>query len=93
MSKLKWKTSGGGKYARVTIGAFDLRCNVWYAEGKKTWMATAFFPGIKAMRIGTLCSSMAACKEEAFKVAREMLEDYYVAVKAEMANFDMGEEI
>jgi len=54
-------------------------------------MATVMFPDTKTMRIGELCSSMAACKEEVFKVAREMLEDHYVAVKVEMANFGMGE--
>jgi len=89
MSAVKWETSGGGRYARVTIGALDLRCSVWHEKGEKCWMATVFFPGTKAMRIGELCSSMAACKEEVFKVAREVLEDHYVAVKAEMANFEM----
>jgi len=91
MRKLKWEYSGCRKYAKVIIGALDLRCSVWHEKGKKSWMATAMFQGNKAMRIGELCSSLAACKEEALKVAREMLEDHYVAVKVEMANFDMGE--
>jgi len=93
MIELKWKEWGGGNYAKMVVGALDLRCGIWYTKGKKKWMATAMFPGTKGMRTGALCSSMAKCKEEALRVAREMLEDHYVAVKAEMANFDMGEEV
>lgn len=89
MNVFNWKSWDDGMSCRVTIGALELRCNVWWENGKKSWMATAMFPGTKGLRVGALCSSMAACKEEALKVAREMLEDHYVAVKAEMANFEM----
>lgn len=89
MSVVNWKSCDDGTNYRVTIGALDLRCNVWWEKGKKSWIATAMFPCTKGMRVGALCSSMAACKKEALKVAREMLEDHYVAVKAEMANFGM----
>ncbi len=81
MNRIRWELSGCLKYAKVMIGALDLRRNVWYEYGKKSWMATAMFLGNNAMRIGELCSSLAACKEEALKVAREILEDHYVAVK------------
>ncbi len=94
MKKIKWEHSGCHKYAKVTIGALDLRCSVWYDEGKKKcWMATVLFPGTNAMRIGELCSSLAECKKEVLKIAREVLEDHYVAVLAEMANFAMEEEV
>ncbi len=92
MKKIKWEMSRSGKYAKVKIGAIDLHCSIWWEKGKTSWMATAMFPGTKGMRIGALCSSMAAAKEEAVRVARDMLEDHYVAVLAEMANFVMGEE-
>ncbi len=93
MKRIKWEYSGCRKYVKVKIGCMDLHCSVWYEYGKKSWMATAMFPGTKEMRIGALCPSLAKCKEEALKVAREMLEDHYVAVLAEMANFVMGEEV
>jgi len=89
MTKVRWKYSGCRKYVRVTIGSMDLHCSIWWEKGKKCWMATAMFPATKGMRIGELCPSLAECKEEALRVAREMLEDHYVAVKAEMANFGM----
>lgn len=89
MNNIKWEHSECRKYANVTIGALNLHCSIWWTKGKKSWMATAMFPGTKGMRIGALCSSMAAAKKEALKVAREMLEDHYVAVRAEMANFGM----
>ena len=88
MKAMCWKESRGGKYARVNIGALDLRCSVWWTEGKQHWMPTVMFPYNRLMRIGELCSSMAEGKKEALKIAREILEDHYVAVKAEMANFD-----
>ncbi len=92
MKNVKWEHSGCRKYAKVTIGALDLHCSIRWAKGKKSWMATVMFSGTSEMRIGALCSSVVACKEEAFKVAREMLEDYHVAIVAEMANFGMEGE-
>lgn len=90
MSKLKWKESGDGKYAKITIGALELSCSIWHTGNHKLrYLAQVSFLNQMNARFGGLKRSMRSCKQEAIEIAREMLEDHYVAVKAEMVNFEM----
>jgi len=92
MNDIKWKEFGDGKYAKATIGALKLSCSIWYIRGKRIrYLAQVSFPHQMNTRLGGLTKSMRACKEEAIEISRELLADYHAAIKAEMANFGMGE--
>lgn len=45
----------------------------------------------ETLRVGPTRKSMVKAKEDAVRLARELLLDYYVCLKAEMANFDLVE--
>jgi hypothetical protein len=58
----------------------------------KRWMAdVSVEQQIETLRLGPVRKTMAKAKEDAVQLARELLLDYYVSIKAEMANFDLDE--
>lgn len=85
MKKIKWKRYGPTGDMSAQVGSVYLNC--WQFKKAKTvdCRATVSICRISSTkRYGPLRKSMAKAKEDAVRLARELMEDYQMAVDKEM---------
>ena len=93
MKKINWE--GSRKDAVARVGCVIMYCNT-YRHNRKNSKPYLLASVSVQQRSGTFttgekCKSMTAAKEDAVRIARELLLDHYVCLQAEMANFDLVE--
>ncbi len=94
MRKLKWKEWNNRECSMLVLGAMNLRCTLFQTyNGKPRYLAYVTIDGSRLHREGILQKTMDAGQEEAIQIARDMLRDYHEALKVEMANFGIREEM
>lgn len=91
MRKINWKPKRPSKnsnpYITARIGSIVLHC---YLEPKCRWFAVASIRDISGtLRHGSIRKSLDKVKEDAVRLARELLLDYQAGLTAEMKNFDL----
>lgn len=93
MRKIEWKPKGSSKYASARIGNVMLYCNsIFTRSAKRRWHADVSICQLSStMRHGPVRQSLSRAKEDAIRMARELLLDYHAVVTAEMKNFDLLE--
>ena len=89
MKKIKWKPKGSNKYARAEVGCVVIHINLCYTNTKfRRWYADVSLQKGSDFRIGPTRKSMDKAKDDAVRLAREILLDYRTAVEKELANFE-----
>jgi hypothetical protein len=98
MKKIEWKSQGSRDYMKAEVGSITLRSNIFYQKSKKRWLGSAHLEGIGrettyhiSPRYGSLRKSIDKAKEDAVRLAKEMLTDCSVALAVEMENFGLQE--
>jgi len=94
MKKINWKPKNSKTYAKAVVGSIIMYCNMKYPYGgdRYTWFADVSIQEVShTVRYGPLRKSINQAKEDAIKIACEMLLDYKECLKIEMANFDLVE--
>lgn len=91
MRKIKWKKSDVGVFTYV--GSLRLYCLVpCFSNLKTKWRAEVYVDGITgSLRCGLFRHSLSKVKEDAIRLANEILLDYHECLLAEMKNFDLVE--
>lgn len=85
MKDIKWEFSSNGSVF-VKIGAFELRC----LKSGTRWFAYVYTSHVgNEGREGPLRHSLSKSKEDAVRIAREMLLDHQAGLVIEMKKFDL----
>ena len=96
MNKVDWRPRRPTTYVRAKIGSVTLKCHsyttvggnlLWYASVSlniRIWAALR--------RQGKTRRSLSEAKNDAVRLACELLVDHQVALTAEMRNFDLAGE-
>lgn len=100
MKKIKWKSKGPNEYACARVGCIDLYCLlVLTRNSKKIWFAcvsinngsSGTYYALIKNRYGPKRKSLSKAKDDAVRIACEVLLDCYTSLTAEMKNFDLFE--
>lgn len=91
MKKIYWKPKRPSKnnnpYITARIGNIVLHC---YSEPKCLWSANVSIREMSGMfRHGPFRKSLSKAKEDAIRLARELLLDYRAGLAVELKNFDL----
>ncbi len=91
MKDIKWESSiaSSGSFARV--GSMVLHCYMGYTgNSNKRWWAVVYM-GVKGYRpiSGPIRHSLSKSKEDAVRIARELLLDHQAGLAIEMKNFGL----
>lgn len=94
MRKINWQPKGSGISASTKIGCIDLCCRHFHS--KSEWRARVVINNdwrfrASSLRYGPIRKSLSRAKEDAIRLAREMLLDYQAGLAVEMKNFDLLE--
>ena len=90
MKKINWKLNSSREYARAQVGCIIMHADI--APATKRWSADVSIQEQSGtFREGPMRRSMAEAKEDAVRLARELLLDHYTCLKVEMTNFDLVE--
>ena len=94
MKEIKWEHSHGRDYADAKVGCIVMHANLHYTgTATKRWYADVSVQQRGGtFRTGPVRKSIAKAKEDAVRLAREILLDYHTSLLAEMANFGLGPE-
>lgn len=95
MKKIEWVKSGDNNVSAI-IGCVYLRCFGYLSpiSGDKTWFADASINELSMMmRNGPTRKSLSEAKEDAIRLARELLLDSHAVITNEMKNFDLLEDL
>jgi len=91
MIKIRWKENVWTHSVTARIGCVIMDTHVLHTNaGKKLWYANASIVGQSGtFKTGCKRKSMAKAKEDAVRLARELLLDNHTCLLAEMKNFDL----
>lgn len=95
MKEIKWVKSGDNNISAI-IGRVYLGCFGYLSpiSGNRTWFADASINELSMMmRNGPTRKSLSEAKEDAVRLARELLLDGHAALVNEMKNFDLLEDL
>jgi hypothetical protein len=93
MKKIKW-TKNGDNYIFSFVGNIYMRCFRGNFHNASMWNSEVSLDELNMMmRRGPMRKSLSKAKEDAVRLARELLLDGYAALVNEMKNFDLLEEI
>lgn len=91
MKKINWKQNCCRDNVRAQMGIIKMYCDLLYTTSKKTkrrWYANVSVREQSGtFRYGPNRKSIAKAKEDAVRLARELLEDCRVAIEKELSNF------
>lgn len=95
MKKINWKPCQSNDSIKVVIGSVTMQCDYFYygqmAE-ERTWCASVSMGArCGTFRYGAPRKSIDEAKDDAIRMAREMLIDYDICIKFAMANFGLIE--
>jgi len=90
MNKVDWRPRRPKDYAYARIGRICMNCNSWTTlSGNYVWYASVSLNSISSSRRqGPRRRSLAKAKSDAVRLAREMLDDYRMAIDIETKNFE-----
>ena len=89
MKKINWKPKGLKAEASAYVGCIRLCCYKHYTRRAECrWYASVGHTAAN-MRYGPKRCSSSKAKEDAVRLARELLLDYQAGLTAEMKNFDL----
>jgi|GEM_PF-5413698 len=90
MKKIQWEPKGSRDSVYATVGSVKMHCYVHYTQmGIKRWYANvSIMHRAATSRYGIKRKSMNKAKEDAVRMARELLLDYRAGVEKELANFE-----
>lgn len=105
MRKINWKPKGSNKHASARIGSISLSCHLHYPSLNWLWVHTndkrrcRWFAVVSTSehkgyyvaeeRKGPIRHSLSKAKEDAIRLARELLLDHQAALDIEKKNFDL----
>lgn len=92
MKKISWKPRRSNQSVRASVGILRLGCIFHPAKKFKpdNWYASVWVYGhfTDSVRCGSNRTSLLEAKEDAVRLARELLFDYQAAIDVEMKNFE-----
>jgi hypothetical protein len=91
MQKINWEPKGSRDSVNTQIGQIRLHCSrSFLASGDVRWYAYIYITsGVRFFREGPFRCSLQEAKEDAVRLARELLLDYQEGLDIEKANFDL----
>lgn len=95
MKKIRWQHRGAGKYATAKIGTVCMSASIsYYITGKERWQGYVYFEGLtRTMRYGEIRKTIILAKEDAERMAKEILEDFQVSLTQQMRQLGMDIEV
>lgn len=100
MRKINWKSEKPKEYVFARIGNVGMFCSMYYKNTKSItdpnnpgcrWQACTWIGGTPIAKDGPIRQSLSQTKEDAVKLARELLLDYKECLDKELKNFDLTE--
>lgn len=92
MKKINWEPKGSNRSTYAQVGSIGMCCLPYSPRlGKKPqWSAEVWIIGGPKERNGPRRYSLQKAKDDAVRIACELLLDYQAGLEMEMANFDLG---